>query len=88
MHAAPRATARLPLHLAAVVLLMINVQFCRFNEDIVSTYLQVRWQRQNNLLARWLWIPCCYVCLFMHNVHFQIDDHIKLYASALLFHEF
>lgn len=67
---------------------MINVQFCKFNEDAVSAYLQVRWQLQNNLLARWLQSPCWYVCLFMHSVHFQIDDHIKLHASALLFHEF
>lgn len=67
---------------------MINIQFCKFNEDIVSTYLQVRWQLQNNLLVRRLRIPCWYIWLSMHDVHFQIDDHIKLYASALLFREF
>lgn len=58
MHTAPGYIARLPLHLVVLVLLMINIQFCKFNEDIVSTYLQVRWQLQNNFLVRWLRIPC------------------------------
>lgn len=52
MHTAPRDIARLPLHLAVLVLLMINIQFCKLNEDIVSTYLQVRWQLQSNLVVR------------------------------------
>lgn len=58
MHTAPRDIARLPLHLTVLVLLMINIQFCKLNEDIVSTYLQVRWQLQSNLVVRGLWIPC------------------------------